>query len=225
MRFFRLPGQADPVPAHATGRSLDRGRRIGIVLRHSLYRNRITGIDSIPAAGPIVFVANHTNFIDGAVLFGLLPRRTSFLIKAEAVRGALGWVLNHVGQYAINRDAPQRELLLQAMDQLGRGGCIGVFPEGTRGTGLVRTVFNGAGWLAVRTGASVVPIAIRGTSRPVDSGRRFRPVVDISIGESFVVAAGSGKKAVDAATALIQQQLSAQVAELDARLSAMAGSS
>lgn len=218
MKFFRLPGQADPVPPHATGRSLDRGRRIGIVLRHSLYRNRIRGLEHVPPHGPVVFVANHTNVIDGAVLFGLLPRRTSFLIKAEAVKGALGWLLNHVGQYAINRTAPQRDLLLKAMEQLKQGGCIGVFPEGTRGAGLVESVFNGAGWLAVRTGAVVVPIAIRGTTRPTGSGRRFRPFVDVSIGESFTVQPGSGKRAVDAATMLIQQRLSARVAELDAQL-------
>lgn len=220
MKFFRLPGQADPAPPHATGRSLDRGRRIGIVLRHTLYRNRIHGLSQVPAHGPVVFVANHTNFVDGAVLFGLLPRRTSFLIKAEVVKGPLGWLLDHVGQYAIDRTAPQRDLLLKAMEQLKQGGCIGVFPEGTRGAGLVESVFNGAGWLAVRTGAVVVPIAIRGTTRPTGSGRRFRPFVDVSIGESFTVLPGSGKRAVDAATTLIQQRLSARVAELDAQLAA-----
>ncbi|MBE7163169.1 MAG: 1-acyl-sn-glycerol-3-phosphate acyltransferase, partial [Williamsia herbipolensis] len=92
----------------------------------------------------------------------------------------------------------------------------GVFPEGTRGDGLVRSVFNGAGWLAVRTRAQVVPVAIRGTQRPVGTRRRFRPVVRIRIGESFAVAPGSGRSAVDAATALIQQRLSALVAALDA---------
>lgn len=197
---------------------MDRGRRIGIVLGHTLYRTRIQGLARVPGNGPVVFVANHTNFVDGAVLFGLLTRRTSFLIKAEAVRGALGWLLKHVGQYAINRTAPQRDLLIRAMEQLKAGGCIGVFPEGTRGAGLVESVFNGAGWLAVRTGAVVVPIAIRGTTRPPGSGRRLRPFVDVSIGESFAVQPGSGKRAVDAATALIQQHLSAQVAQLDSHL-------
>ena len=85
------------------------------------------------------------------VLFGCLPRRVSFLIKAEAVKGALGWLLTTVGQYALQRDVPDRQPLLQALAQLKAGGAIGVFPEGTRGAGMVENVFNGGG-LAGRQG-------------------------------------------------------------------------
>lgn len=216
MSFLRLPGRADPAPDHATPRGLDTGRRIGIVLHHLVFRVDLRGAERVPTTGGIVFVANHTAFIDGPVLFGLLPRRVSFLVKAEAVTGVLGWVLTRVGQYAIRREAPQRDVLLRARDQLVAGGCIGVFPEGARGSGSVEQVFNGAGWLAVRSGARVVPVAIRGTHRD-GARRRYRPRVDVEIGESFAVEPGSGKRAVDAATALIRDRLQQQVAALDAR--------
>lgn len=194
---------------------MDRGRRIGIILRNLLYRNDIRGLGATPTSGPVLFVANHTNFIDGALLFGLLPRRVSFLVKSEATTGALGRVLTHVGQYALQRDIPDRTPLMAALAQLRAGGCVGIFPEGTRGAGLVETVFNGAGWLAVRSGAVVVPIAIRGTSRPENCGRRFRPHVDVRVGAAFDVPVGTGKHAVEAATQMIQQRLSALVRELD----------
>ena len=90
----------------------------------------------------------------------------SFLVKAEAVKGPLGWLLINVGQYALLRGVPDREPLLKALAQLQAGGAIGIFPEGTRGAGTVATVFPGAGWLAARSGAAVVPVAIRGTNRP-----------------------------------------------------------
>lgn len=215
MRFFRLPGAADPTPEHSGPTGVDRGRRIGITMRTLLYRNDIRGLETVPSSGPVLFVANHTNFIDGALLFGALPRRVSFLVKSEAIKGALGWVLTHVGQYALQRDIPDRTPLMAALSQLRAGGCVGVFPEGTRGAGLVETVFNGAGWLAVRSGAVVVPIAIRGTSRPDGSRRRFRPHVDVRVGAAFDVPAGTGKNAVEAATLMIQQRLSARVRELD----------
>lgn len=218
MRFFGLPGGADPTPEHAGGTGMDHGRRIGIVLRTLLYRNRIRGLDNVPPTGPVLFVANHTNFIDGPVLFGIMPRRVSFLVKSEAVTGVLGWVLTTVGQHALKRDVPDRTPLMAALTQLKAGGCIGIFPEGSRGAGLVTSVFNGAGWLAVRSGATVVPVAIRGTDRPEGSGRRFRPLVNYLIGVPFGVPAGAGKTAVDAATAQIRQQLSALVGELDNEL-------
>lgn len=223
MSFFRLPGAADPTPQHAGPKAMDRGRRIGITLRTLLYRNRIRGLEKVPATGAVLFVPNHTNFIDGPVLFGVLPRRVSFLVKSEAVKGALGWLLTNVGQYALNRDMPDRTPLMAALGQLKAGGCVGIFPEGSRGEGLVRSVFNGAGWLAVRSGATVVPVAIRGTDRPAGSGRRFRPLVNYLIGSPFEVPAGAGKKAVDAATARIQQHLSALVQQLDSEIKAELG--
>jgi 1-acyl-sn-glycerol-3-phosphate acyltransferase len=143
----------------------------------------------------------------------------SFLIKAEAVKGPLGWLLTHVGQYALNRDVPDREPLLQALAQLKNGGAIGVFPEGTRGAGAVENVFNGAGWLAARAGVTVLPVALRGVARPADrKRRRFRPRVTVLVGEPFEVPKGAGRTAVNAATELIRVRLAALVVELDRQL-------
>lgn len=222
MSFFRLPGGDDPPPAHTTGKGVDRGRRIGIVLWKVIYRKRIRGLARVPAGGPLVVVANHTNYVDGGFLFAILPRRVSFLVKAEAITGPLGRLLTHVGQYAIKRDVPDRRPLIAALEHLKAGGAIGVFPEGTRGAGNVTEVFNGAGWLAVRAGATVLPVAIRGTARPPGARRRFRPVVNVLVGTPFDVPAGAGKAAVDAATARIQQRLSLLVSRLDAELAGRA---
>src|SRR4029077_36118 len=153
-------------------------RRIGIAVGLVLYRMHVHGMGRIPSHGSLVVVANHQNFMDGAVLFGALTRRVSFLVKAEAVKGPLGWLLINVGQSALVRGVPDREPLLKALAQLKAGGAIGIFPEGTRGAGNVETVFAGAGWLAARSGAAVLPVAIRGTNRPAGrKRRRFRPEV------------------------------------------------
>ncbi len=198
---------------------MDRGRRIGIALSLLLYRQKVTGMGRVPPAGPLVVVANHANFWDGPVLFGALPRRVSFLIKAEAVTGPLGWLLRNVGQYAIRREVPDRKPLLEALSQLKAGGAVGVFPEGTRGDGKVQNISAGAGWLAARAGAAVLPVAVRGTARPEGVGRRFRPRVRVLIGDPFPIPAGAGKTAVDAATNLIRDRLSELVAQLDHAIS------
>lgn len=200
---------------------MDRGRRIGIALCAIMYRLHADGVDRVPAAGGLVVVANHANFWDGPTLFGTLPRRVSFLIKAEAVTGPLGWLLRNVGQYAIHRDVPDRKPLLQALTQLKAGGVIGVFPEGTRGAGHVQNISSGAGWLAVRAGAQVLPVAVRGTARPVGSARRFRPQVRMLVGAPFPVPPGTGRTAVDTATTLIRDRLSTLVIELDEQISSI----
>jgi 1-acyl-sn-glycerol-3-phosphate acyltransferase len=198
---------------------MDRGRRIGIVVNTTLYRVRVRRADRIPEHGPVVVVANHQHLLDGAVLFGCLPRRVSFLVKAEAVKGPLGWLLINVGQYALVRGVPDREPLLKALAQLKAGGAIGIFPEGTRGAGNVETVFSGAGWLAARAGAAVVPVAIRGTNRPAGRRRRrFRPPVHVLVGEPFPVQQGGGRTTVTAATAAIREHLAELVATLDAEI-------
>jgi 1-acyl-sn-glycerol-3-phosphate acyltransferase len=226
VRWRRLGGADDPVPEGRTPRAVDRGRRIGIALAHSLYRMDIRGSEHFPRSGPVVAVANHCAFIDGPVLFGNLPRRISFLVKAEAVRGPLGWLLRTVGQYAINRAAPERQVLMAALAQLKAGGVIGIFPEGARGSGDVASVFNGAGWLAVRSGSAVVPVAMRGTARPAGRrGRRWHPLVRVRVGEPFDIPAGSGRAAINSATNTIQQQLARLVAELDAEIAGAAAPS
>jgi 1-acyl-sn-glycerol-3-phosphate acyltransferase len=59
---------------------MDRGRRIGIVVNLLTYRLRLRHAERVPSTGPLVIVANHQHLMDGAVLFGCLPRRVSFLI-------------------------------------------------------------------------------------------------------------------------------------------------
>lgn len=219
MSWRHLGGAGDPAAPHSSPRAMDRGRRTGIVVNTVLYRVRLRHTDRIPPTGPLVIVANHQHLLDGAVLFGCLPRRVSFLVKAEAVKGALGWLLTAVGQYAIVRGTPDREPLLQALAQLKAGGAIGIFPEGSRGAGNVETVFAGAGWLAARAAAPVVPVAIRGTVRPDGRRRRrFRPAVTVLVGEPFTVPAGGGRRPVAEATESIRVTLAALVSELDAQL-------
>ncbi len=223
VKWFRLGGLDDPVPVGRRPRDVDRGRRIGIALSHIMYRMKIRGEEHIPVSGPLVVVANHTTFADGPILFGRLPRRISFLIKAEVLVGPLGWLLRTVGQYSIDRAAPQREVLLAALNHLKAGGVIGIFPEGQRTDGSVSEVFHGAGWLAARAGATVVPVALRGTARPAGRRiKRFRPKVYALVGEPFDIPQGAGRTAINAATSTIQQHLSGLVADLDRGLARVA---
>jgi 1-acyl-sn-glycerol-3-phosphate acyltransferase len=223
-RILNIGGDADPMAPHGRTWAMDSARRFGITLFATMFRLRVSGLARIPRGGPVLVVANHMAFVDGAILFSLVPRRSVFLIKTEAVKGLMSLALRDwAGQLAIDRDKPEREVLLAALDVLRKGGVVGVFPEGTRGSGNLEQVFNGAGWFAARSNAQVVPIAMRGAARGDSTRRRFRPVVSVLVGEPFTVPQGAGKANITAATEAIRDRLVGTVAELDALGGAAAG--
>ncbi|MEV8440120.1 lysophospholipid acyltransferase family protein [Actinosynnema sp. NPDC051121] len=196
---------------HDVGRWISRGP-VG-----SMFRVRARGLSRIPLEGPVVVVANHSSMADGPILFGVLPRRVVFLIKQEMFKGVVGTLLRKIGQLAVRRGAPDRAPLLAAQKVLRAGGVVGVFPEGTRGAGDVAEAQAGAAWLARSTGAVVVPVACRGTMRPPGTRRRFRPVVDVLVGEPFELPGDKGRQALVKATEQVRDRLATLVAELDSQ--------
>jgi 1-acyl-sn-glycerol-3-phosphate acyltransferase len=190
-------------------------RWVGAWLFRPFYRMRVHHRDRIPAKGPVVLVANHSAFVDGPLLFGLLGRRAVFLTKQEMFAGPIGWWLPRIGQLAVRRGEPDRRPLLVAVDVLRAGGLIGVFPEGTRGSGEVAAAQHGAAWLARTTGAVVVPVVCRGTRRPDGTGRRWRPRVDVLVGEPLAIPSGGGRAGLITATETVRAALAGMVRELD----------
>jgi 1-acyl-sn-glycerol-3-phosphate acyltransferase len=191
-------------------------RWLGTWIFTPFYRLRVHGADSVPATGPVLLIANHSTMVDGPVLFATSPRRPVFLIKREMFKGPLGSLLPRIGQIAISRGEPDRAPLMTAVRVLRAGGMVGVFPEGTRGSGDVDTAHNGAAWLARTAGAVVLPVACRGTLRPAGTTRRrFRPTVDVLMGKPFELPADKGRAALTAATERVRVELADLVAELD----------
>ncbi|HEY2765527.1 MAG TPA: lysophospholipid acyltransferase family protein [Pseudonocardiaceae bacterium] len=180
------------------------------------YRLRIRHRERIPRQGPVVVVANHSAMVDGPLLYGLVGRPSSFLIKQEMFHGPLGWLLPRLGQLAVRRGERDRAPLLTAVRMLKAGGMVVVFPEGTRGTGDVAAAHHGAAWIARAGEARLLPVAIRGTRRPAGVGRRFRPRVDMLVGEPYELPPGRGRTALAAATDDLRTRLAALVTELDA---------
>jgi 1-acyl-sn-glycerol-3-phosphate acyltransferase len=164
------------------------GRWIGIGIFHTLYRGRAWHADRVPLTGPVILVANHAAFLDGPFVFSLSPRPANFLVKQEAFKGFFGWLIRNVGQIPIDRTVGDRAALTTATAVLERGGAVGIFPEGNRGGGEVEQVNQGAAWIALRTGATLVPVAVRGTRVPGRSADAWPPprsTLDVVFGEPF----------------------------------------
>ncbi|WP_018685565.1 lysophospholipid acyltransferase family protein [Actinokineospora enzanensis] len=194
----------------------DVGRFIGRVGFRPAFRLRVRGRERVPRTGPVVLVANHSSMVEPQIIFGLLPRRSVFLVKAELFGGIAGWGLRAIGQVPVRRGEVDRAPLTTAVAVLRDGGLVGVFPEGTRGSGDVAAAEQGAAWLVRSSGAVVLPVASRGTRRPADRRRRFRPVVDVLVGEPYPLVVGKGRAGLAEATEQIRVRLADLVRELDA---------
>ena len=203
------------LPPGASPRLHDLCRRAGSGWLRPVLRVRVHGADRIPATGPLVLVANHSALVDGPLLFGLLGRRAVFLVKHEMFRGPLAVALVRIGQLPVRRGATDPAPLRAAVAVLRGGGLVGVFPEGTRGSGDVTAAHHGAAWLARTTGAPVLPVVIRGTRRVPGGRPRIRPRVDVLIGAPLPLPADGGRAELSAATETVRAALAGLVAELD----------
>ena len=189
--MFRGPSGAAAVPDAPIPRW---SRWLGAVLTHAVWRTEIIGAELVPGEGPVILAANHLSVIDGPVLLGAAPRGTRVMVKEEMFTGVLGVILRRADQIPVDREAG-RAALAAALDVLRRGGVVGIFPEGNRGRGDASSGRAGAAWLAVTSGAPVVPVAVLGTRRTGESvghvpGLRRRLVV--AFGEPITLARAPG---------------------------------
>ncbi len=163
----------------ATGRNL-------AVLAARAWRLRVSGSQLVPSDGPVILAANHTAFLDVLMLLAASPRPVHVLAESELFAPPFGAALRGAGQIMVDGDGPDRAALQTATAVLEDGGVIGLFPEGPRGDGEVRHVHHEVAYLAARTGAAIIPVAILGTRRAgggKDSLPRLRTPVDVVFGE------------------------------------------
>ncbi len=114
----------------------------------------------------MLLAVNHVSVLDGPLVYsGNWRRSVHFLVKKEMFRGFFGWVLRQVGQIPVDRSGSDRAALSAAVAVLREGGAAGIFPEGSRGRGDVAAVRTGIAWIALQSGAPVVPVAVLGTRR------------------------------------------------------------
>lgn len=145
---------------------LHRLRPVTSRILRARYRVEVYGAANVPATGPVVIAANHTGVIDGPAMAILSPRPVHALTKSEMFVGRTGRFLVAAGQIPVDRHNTDVIATRTALRVLRDGGVVGIFPEGARGAGDVDTVYPGAAYFALATGATVVPLAMLGTRVP-----------------------------------------------------------
>jgi len=131
------------------------------------YRIDVDGLGNVPATGPVIIASNHVSFSDSVFLPFVLPRRITFVAKAEYFENPrTAWLFRALGQIPIKREggSASERALDAARGVLGRGELFGIYPEGTRSPdGRLYKGHTGIARLALQTGAPVVAAAMIGT--------------------------------------------------------------
>ncbi len=127
----------------------------------------VVGIDRVPQKGSFIVVANHSSYLDGLVLVGVLPRPVAFVAKGELRENFFARIfLTRLGCLFVERFDRARgaEDARRLTGRLREGGSLAIFPEGTlhRMPGLL-PFHLGAFLAAVETGVPVLPVTLRGT--------------------------------------------------------------
>ncbi len=162
-----LPRTSDvPAPPRTPLRVV---RRLAAQLLRRCYDVRVHGQEHVPARRPVLLACNHIGLFDGPLLTAFAPRAVHALVKREMFEGAGGPIFRGLGQISIERIGVDPFAVKQAVRVLRDGGVVAVYPEGARGRGDVAHSRLGAAYLALVTGAVVVPVAHLGTRLDAES--------------------------------------------------------
>jgi 1-acyl-sn-glycerol-3-phosphate acyltransferase len=147
---------------------------------HTIWRPKVTGAEHVPASGGAILAANHQSVVDSVFLPLMLDRPVTFSAKAEYFTAsgpaARLWAayLKATNQLRMDRDGPRaaQDTLEAALALLQQGQLFGIYPEGTRSPdGRLYRGRPGVGWLALKSGLPVIPVAMFGTRRVLPPGR------------------------------------------------------
>jgi len=157
-----------------------------------LLRARITGVENFPRRGPALVVFNHLGDADAVLMFAALP----FPINAEGLgkielreHWFVGPIFRAYGFIWIHQGRPDRRALRTTLDALAEGRMVTIAPEGRQSvSGGLEEGTEGAAFLALKSGAPIVPVALIGTENSniyshLKSWKRAR--VTLNVGKPF----------------------------------------
>ena len=149
----------------------------------------VEGKEGVPPRGPLIVVSNHLSNADPAFLCASIPRRLHFLGKRELFAiPPVAAFMNAAGVHPMNREGVDVDALRCNLNLLKNDDVVVLFPEGTRSrTGGMIQARSGVAYLALKSQAPVLPVAITGTEKVRSYARMPLPLcrVRVRIGQPF----------------------------------------
>ncbi|MGG1659002.1 AMP-binding protein [Brevibacillus sp. NRS-1366] len=155
------------------------------------FRPRINGLHKLDLSQPSLIIPNHVSLMDAVLLSFCLPKGATFVVNTQIAK-RFAFFLRFRKHIAID---PLNPYSIRHMLRIIRSGeTLVIFPEGRiTTTGSLMKIYSGVGYLALRTGATVYPVAIQGLERSVFSYLKGKlrlfwfPDVTMTIGTPFTI--------------------------------------
>jgi len=165
------------------------GRILAKLLVFYMTDATVSGVENFPKRGPALVVINHLGDADAVLLAASIPRIIDAMGKIELNEHWLaGPMLRAYGVIWVHRGKPDRRAVRAALDGLSQGRMIALAPEGRQSVdGGLEEGTEGAAFLAMKTGAQIVPVAMTGTENENVYNGKFwkRAKVTLAIGKPF----------------------------------------
>jgi 1-acyl-sn-glycerol-3-phosphate acyltransferase len=147
------------------------GRVLGIKVE-------VSGLDRFDPRAALIFMPNHISFLDGPLLEMLIPGAARVVLKKSILRiPVVGLGMRFVGFVPVDRKGAQggKRSIARAVRMIREQGySFLIFPEGTRSrNGKLQRFRRGGFFLAIETGAAIVPVTISGTFELMPKGQKF----------------------------------------------------
>ena len=189
--------------------------RLMLVVVWTVGRYRVEGKAQVPRTGGLIVVANHLNNADPPLLGAAVPRQIRFMAKQELFdKRPFGFFIRLFGAFPVRRFEADLQALREAQRLLAEGEAIGMFPEGHRSHGKgMQKPFPGTALIALRTGATLLPVGITGTeaiTTPLILVRK--PRITVTIGEPFTL--GQPKRVTSGAVQAGSEEIMRRIAVL-----------
>ncbi|AFC27424.1 AAS bifunctional protein [Paenibacillus mucilaginosus 3016] len=151
------------------------------------FRLKVKGLEKLDFSGPAILMPNHLSLLDAVLLALYLPKEVTFVVNTRIAARFAPFIRlrRHITVDPLNPYSVRRMVKVVA-----GGTPLLLFPEGRiTTTGGLMKIYSGVGYIALRTGAALYPIALNGLERSKASylGRKLRtvwfPAVSIDVGE------------------------------------------
>jgi 1-acyl-sn-glycerol-3-phosphate acyltransferase len=191
VRRTRVPAASGSAPASRAALLLYRVTRAAVVgICRTYWRATYEGLENVPRSAAYVLAPVHRSFIDFGLVSKVDTRRIRYMGKDSLWKVAwFGRFISALGAFPVRRGSADREALRRCMDIIRSGEPLVLFPEGTRRSGpVVQELYEGAAYVAIRTGVPILPVGIGGSERALPKGKRLpRPVkVHVIVGPPLV---------------------------------------
>jgi acyl-[acyl-carrier-protein]-phospholipid O-acyltransferase/long-chain-fatty-acid--[acyl-carrier-protein] ligase len=142
--------------------------RLSTWIALKLFRVEVTGLEHLKVQGPAVLAPNHVSWLDAALIYACTDMSWKFVVSKEVATSSKFIKLFLEDERSFFIDPASPFAMRDVARFLQTGGKLVLFPEGSISyTGRLRKLYEGIGFLMMRTGATVVPCFLQGAERTI----------------------------------------------------------